>query len=341
MTHTGTNEIETERLLLRRFTLGDANEMFREWANYEAVTKYLSWQRHISLAETKAFLLKKVGEYERADAYFWALQHKEEGILIGSLSAKITDERAKTATVGYCLGERFWNLGFASEALRAVVDYMFYDVKINRVEACHSVNNPASGRVLQKAGMVREGFARQRYITGAGEYQDADLYGLVKQDYEKIREPEIGGFLDLGEINLTAYSLSLKCVEYYAGDQKKDHVPAYRFVITEKNSGMDFGEINLRLGFNDGLYYGGHIGYTVYEGFRNMGVATAACDIILALVRAHKFKKIIVTVDHRNTASRRVCEKTGGRLIRTARLPEWHELYTEGQRFVCIYEITP
>ena len=70
-----------------------------------------------------------------------------------------------------------------------------------------------------------------------------------------------------------------------------------------------------------------------------MGVATAACEIILGLVRAHNFKRIIITNDFRNKASRRVCEKVGGRLVRIARLPGWHDLYIEGQRFVCIYEI--
>jgi len=339
LTHTGTKEIETGRLLLRRFMLGDANEIFREWASYENVMKYLPNPKHGSVGETKTFLMDILSRYEKSDTYCWGIQLKDEGILIGLIGAEIVNERAKVADVGYCLGERFWGRGYASEALCAVRDYMIYDVKINRFEAVHSVNNPASGKVLQKAGMIREGFSRHKYITGTGEYQDADIYGLVKEDYEESYRPEIKDFLDLGEINLSAYSLSLKCTEYFEGDDSRNLVPAYIFNITEKNSGMIFGDISLRLGFNDNLYYGGHIGYTVNEGFRNMGVATAACEIILKLVRAHKFKKIIITNNYTNKASRRVCEKTGGRLVRIARLPEWHDLYIEGQRFVCVYEV--
>ena len=339
LTHTGTQDIETERLLLRRFVMSDANEMFREWANYENVTKYLTWDKHESISETKTFLMNRVSDYERLDKYCWAVELKAEGILIGSISADIINENAKTADVGYCLGERFWNLGYASEALRAVIDYMIYDVNINRVEAYHSVNNPASGRVMQKAGMIHEGFCRQKYITGGGEYQDSDIYGLVKEDYEEIYQPFVKDFLDLRGINLSAYSLSLKCTEYYQGDREKNHVPAYNFEVTEKNSGTVFGEVSLRLGFNDNLYYGGHIGYSVNEGYRNMGVATAACTIILELVKAHGFNKVIITNNHINKASRRVCEKLGAKLIRIAKLPEWHDLYIEGQRFVSVYEI--
>ncbi|MCL2096965.1 MAG: GNAT family N-acetyltransferase [Oscillospiraceae bacterium] len=340
LTHTGTVEIQTERLLLRRFVLGDANEMFREWASHENVTRYLTWDKHSSVSETKTFLMQRLNDYESPDNYFWAIQLKDEGVLIGSISAAILNERSKFADAGYCLGERFWGNGYASEALRAVMDYMIYDVKINRIESVHSVNNPKSGRVMQKAGMIYEGRCRQNYITGSGKYQDSDLYALVKEDFESNYKPGVKDFLDLGEIRLSMQSLSLKCTECYGGDKAKNFVPAYLFDITEKNSGIICGEINLRLGFNDNLYYGGHIGYTVYESFRNMGVATGACGIILELAKEQGFKKVIVTNNYTNKASRRVCEKIGGRLIRIAKLPEWHDLYIQGQRFVCIYEIT-
>lgn len=339
LTHTGTQDIETERLLLRRFVMSDANEMFREWANCENVTRYLTWEPHKSISETKTFLMDRLSDYEKPDKYCWAIELKNEGTLIGSISAEITNERAKIADVGYCLGERFWNCGYASEALRAVIDYMIYDVNINRIEAYHSVNNHSSGRVMQKAGMIQEGFCRQKYITGSGEYQDSDLYGLVKEDYEENYQPLVKDFFDLQGINFSVYNLILKCVEHYQEDEAKKRVPSYEFEITEKNSGTVFGEISLRLGFNDNLYYGGHIGYSVGSEYRNMGVATAACGIILELVKAHGFRRVIITNDYTNKASKRVCEKIGARLIRIARLPEWHVLYIEGQRFVNIYEL--
>ena len=340
LTHTGTREIETDRLLLRRLAIGDANEVFREWASYDSVVKYLTWEKHSSISETKTFLLGVIAGYGQPDKYVWGIQLKDEGILIGSISMEIEAGNSRTARAGYCLGERFWNCGFATEALRAVMDYMFYDVNINRIEAFHSVHNPASGRVMQKAGMFKEGACRQKYMAGGGEFQDADIYGLVKADFERQYEPEIKGFLDLGELDLSAYGLSLKCSKLNPDDGKKRRAPEYIFDIIEKNSGEAFGVAELRIGFSDWLYYGGHVGYFVNEKCRNMGVATLACGIVANLARAHKFKKILITSSPANRASRRVCEKIGARLIRIAPLPEWHDLYIKGQRFECIYELT-
>ena len=65
LTHTGTRDIETGRLLLRRFVMSDANEMFREYASYGNVTNYLTWEPHGSISETKTFLMKRLSDYER------------------------------------------------------------------------------------------------------------------------------------------------------------------------------------------------------------------------------------------------------------------------------------
>ena len=99
------------------------------------------------------------------------------------------------------------------------------------------------------------------------------------------------------------------------------------------------GEIKLRLGFTDGLYYGGHIGYAVNIEYQNMGIATIACKIVLQIAKAHGFKKIIITNNLPNKASARVCEKSGAKLVRVAKLPEWHDLYKRGERYSNIYEV--
>ena len=340
LTHKGTGEIETERLLLRRFNISDANEVFREWASHENVAKYLQWKKHESIGETKTYLLDVIGGYSRPDKYIWAAEHKKEGILIGSISAEMADERSKTATMGYCFGERFWNCGYATEALRAVSDYMFYDVNINRLEAYHSVENPASGRVLQKAGFFLEGHMKQKYAAWNGICHDSDFYGLVKDDFKKQYEPEIKEFLDVEKIKLSAYTIAFKCTELSPVTVIKNYISGYKFNIIDKDAKTVFGEISLRLGFSESLYYSGHVGYFVDERYRNAGVATAACEIILNLARAHGFKKILITSDHANKASRRVCEKIGAKLIRIAELPIWHKLYAKGGRFECIYELS-
>jgi ribosomal-protein-alanine N-acetyltransferase len=339
LTHTGTREIETGRLRLRRFVMEDANEIFREWASDANVTRYLSWERHRSAAQTKTFLLNVIGGYEQEDKYSWGIELKESGSLIGSIAVSVKNEYAGNANVGYCLGERFWNLGYATEALRAVLDYMFYDVNINRIEAMHSTNNPASGKVMQKAGMLKEGRLRQNFITSGGEYQDSDLYALVKEDFEHRYKPEYQDFFDLENKDLSKHNIKLVCHEYYPGDEIKKYVPSYRFKITEKSSDTSLGYADLRLGFSEGLYYGGHIGYTVSPEYQNMGVATVAAKIILQIAKAHGIKKIIITNNPENKASARVCEKVGAKLIRVAKVPSWTEMYKEGERYKNIYEV--
>ena len=339
LTHTGTQEIETERLRLRRFVMDDVNAVFLEWANSAAVTKYLTWEPHKSIGQTRTYLLDTIAGYEKEDKYLWGIELKESGGLIGAIHSGILNERARVADVGYCLGERFWGNGYMPEALKAVMDYMFYDVNVNRIEAYHSVNNPASGKVMQKAGMLKEGHLRQRYITGGGEYQDGDLYALVREDFDKQYTPEKADFFELEDKDISGHNVRLVCYEYYTGNAAKKYVPSYKFNITEKNSGTILGEIDLRLGFSEGLYYGGHIGYNVKEEFQNMGIATIACKIVLQIAKAHGYKRLIITNTPSNRASARVCEKIGAKLIRVAKLPTWNEMYKEGDRYKNIYEV--
>jgi len=338
LTHTGTQEIETERLRLRRFVMEDVNMVFLEWANSEAVTKYLTWERHKSLGETRTWLLSTIASYEQEGIYSWGIELKETSGLIGSIGVGIKSEHSRVANVGYCLGERFWGSGYMTEALRAVIDYMLYDVNVNRIEAYHSVNNPASGKVMQKAGMLKEGCSRQNYLTG-DEYQDSDLYALVQDDFDRRYVPENRNFFELDDKDISKHNVRLLCHEYYPGNTAKKYVPSYKFNITEKNSGTILGGIDLRLGFTEGLYYGGHIGYSVKEEFRNMGVATIACKIVLQVAKAHGYKRVIITNTPSNRASVRVCEKVGAKLIRVAKLPLWNEMYKEGDRYKNIYEV--
>lgn len=94
----------------------------------------------------------------------------------------------------------------------------------------------------------------------------------------------------------------------------------------------------MRIGYTDGLYYGGQIGYGIDEQYRGHGYAEKACRLLVPVTRAHGMKKVLITNNHTNIASKRTCEKLGAKLIHIARLPEWHDLFKEGKRFVNIFE---
>ena len=91
-----------------------------------------------------------------------------------------TDNRS--AEVGYSLSRAYWNQGLMSDALSAVVEFGFEKLGLNRIEAQHECDNPASGRGMQHAGMRHEGTLRQR-IYNKGRYVDVDLYAIIRSDF--------------------------------------------------------------------------------------------------------------------------------------------------------------
>ena len=158
MKHCGTKRLETERLILRRFVIEDAEAMYRNWASDHEVTKYLTWPPHDSADASKAVLKDWVARYSGESFYQWAIVPKENGDQpIGSIGAVGLNEDTSAVHIGYCIGRRWWHKGITSEALKAVMDFFFDEVDVNRVEARHDPRNPHSGMVMQKCGMKFEG----------------------------------------------------------------------------------------------------------------------------------------------------------------------------------------
>ena len=179
--HRGTAIIETPRLIIRQFTTDDAEAMFRNWANDPEVTKYLTWPTHGSVEITKKVVESWVKSYEKEDYYHWAITLKENGSEpIGSLLAS-TDDRIEKAHIGYCIGKNWWRRGITSEALQAVMDFLFDEVGCNRVDSRHDVNNPNAGKVMAKCGMKLEAITRQSDWNNQG-ICDTCHYALLAEE---------------------------------------------------------------------------------------------------------------------------------------------------------------
>ena len=169
MEHLGTQEIRTERLVLRRVCLEDAEAMHRNWTGDAEVTKYLTWPAHASVDVTRGFVSYLLSAYERPSAYEWCIVLVGESPEpIGMISAVRVDDDIAAIEVGYCLGRAWWGRGIMTEALSAVIDFFFTRVGANRIEARHDVRNPASGAVMRKCGMVYEGTHRQAARNNQG-----------------------------------------------------------------------------------------------------------------------------------------------------------------------------
>lgn len=183
MNHQGTKELETERLILRSFSIDDAGAMYKNWASDPKVTKFLTWPPHESVEATKEFLSTWVANYKKKDFYQWAIVPKELGEPIGSISVVAIDEAVSSLHIGYCIGKKWWRKGITSESLAAVMDYLFDEVKAKRIESAHDVNNPNSGKVMKKCGMKYEGCLRGFGKSNQG-IIDVCFYGILRSDRE-------------------------------------------------------------------------------------------------------------------------------------------------------------
>lgn len=182
MTHIGTQYIETQRLILRRFELTDAPAMFANWASDDEVTKFLTWPTHADVSVTERILGEWVPQYEDDHYYNWAIVLKEHGPEpVGNISVVRWDESGEVPTVGYCLGRRWWHRGVMSEALGAVLDFLLEQVGVQRVETYHDPNNPHSGGVMRKCGMKFEGIREKADRNNQG-VCDAAHYSMERDD---------------------------------------------------------------------------------------------------------------------------------------------------------------
>ena len=184
MRHTGTLNIETKRLLLRRFMKTDAPYIFRNWAGDPEVSRHLTWSAHDSVNDTGKILELWLDSYDRPEIYNWAIVYRESGQPIGSISVVAIYEEALKCEVGYCLGKKYWGKGIMTEALKAVTEFLFFKVGFNRIQAYHHIDNTASGKVMVKSGMRLEGRMREFAVNNKGEFVDVDFYGIVKNDFQ-------------------------------------------------------------------------------------------------------------------------------------------------------------
>ena len=187
--HKGTCPLETSRLLLRPAVMEDAQPMFDNWASDPEVTKYLTWPTHSSPEISRMVLSSWVADYQKEDFYQWMIALKDTpDSPIGSISVVALNSEVDKAEIGYCIGRPWWHQGITTEALQAVMDFLFNEVGMNRLEARHDPRNPHSGAVMRKCGMQYEGTARQSDRNNQG-ICDAAIYALLKQERKPLFKP--------------------------------------------------------------------------------------------------------------------------------------------------------
>ena len=143
--------LETDRLILRPFELDDAESMFNNWASDDEVTKYLTWNTHKSIEETKEVLAFWVNQYEKEERINFAIVYKENNELIGGID--VVGYLEGVPVIGYNLSRKYWNKGIMTEACKKVIELLF-SLNHEKIIIEAMVENIGSNRVIQKCGGV-------------------------------------------------------------------------------------------------------------------------------------------------------------------------------------------
>ncbi len=171
--------LTTERLILRPLREGDGKMMFRNWVSDERVAEYCRWYAHKDISETQEFLKMCLDEAEKGFEYRWGITLKDSGELIGCIDVVDITENGKAAEVGYVLGYNYWGRGIMTECVKAVIAELF-NSGFDKVIAKHAIENPRSGRVMEKCGMKYSNDCEERRKFGSDEMIQCRCYEITK-----------------------------------------------------------------------------------------------------------------------------------------------------------------
>ena len=174
-------EVKSERLLLRPLTHEDAADVFA-YASQPIVSKFLSWQPHGSIGDSHDFIAWARANYGRGIPAPWGIEHRRDQKIIGTISFLSYSPTHCLADIGYVLAPEYWGQGIAPEAVKAVLRHGFEVLGLNRVEAQCRLENVASARVLEKAGLCEEATLRQRFQIGDVFY-DSRLFSALREEW--------------------------------------------------------------------------------------------------------------------------------------------------------------
>lgn len=178
-------KLRTRRLLLRRASMSDAADLYEYGRNPE-VARHVLWEAYGSINDARAYVRYLQRQYRSHAPSSWCIEHLATGKVIGTIGLMWWSQEHSSAELGYSLSQEYWNQGLMTEALEEVIRYCFQELDIHRLEAQHECTNPASGRVMEKAGMHKEGLLRGR-LRNKGRYVDVCLYAILREDWRDAR----------------------------------------------------------------------------------------------------------------------------------------------------------
>ena len=177
--------IETDRLVLRKLKVSDYSDMF-EYSKSNTVTKYLLWREHPDERYTRDYLSFIQSQYRAGLFYDWALVEKDSNRMIGTCGFARLDFENNSAEIGYVINPAFWHRGYATEAVKRVIEFGFDVLNLHRIEARYIVGNEVSRRVMEKNNMAFEGIHDSALFV-KGEYVSVGYCAITADKYIKNR----------------------------------------------------------------------------------------------------------------------------------------------------------
>ena len=182
-THCGTVEIETERLLLRRFQLTDAEDALRYWLSYPMVTyRYMFGGAYADKESVEALLAQWIDKYSTSNFYKWAIEEQVSGACIGDIYLWGINENEISCEMGFALGEAFGGKGYMTEASKAVINFSFDVINALKVNICTRSSNIASQNVIAKCGFTQVDTAKDA-LWENGVQCDRYFYSLMRDKW--------------------------------------------------------------------------------------------------------------------------------------------------------------
>lgn len=174
-------ELHTPRLLLRAFVPADAPAVQRLAGDQAIASTTLNIPHPYPDGVAEAWIATHAAAFDRGESLSLAVVLAATGELVGAVALVHINLEHARAEIGYWIGKAYWGKGYCTEAAGALIDYAFRTLELNRIYAYHLTRNPASGRVMQKLGMVHEGGLRQHVLKWDA-FEDLEVYGLLRDE---------------------------------------------------------------------------------------------------------------------------------------------------------------
>lgn len=187
VSHCGTQTIETDRLVLRKFKYEDNQNMLKYWISDPNIQFLYFEPIYSNYDEVKKLLDEYISSYEDNDYYRWAIEEKDSSCCIGQIAFFLMDVDNHFAEIEYCVGSDFQRNGYVTEATKAILDFGFNKVDLHKIQICHAEDNLVSKAIIDKCNFKYEGTLRDYFFVD-GKYLDRSFYSILKKEYIYFEE---------------------------------------------------------------------------------------------------------------------------------------------------------